>query len=1044
MTLLDDLLISVGAHRTSSAAERDAILHRVSPAPTFETEASDRALVRMADLLEASALAAPEEAREAGFSRAFSCWAQVDTASGSLRDMYDYGYAPESVALAFHIGVTGILAKRPSEAQHALTQTLPSARELETALAASDDRDWRTTLLHDVMLASVLLVRKADGWADIRLALRLMQGLREKQGRLEADYLHDVDEQRADVIDLQVYELVACYHVAQLVTTTGTYIQSGAGGAARVRAQLGRHTDQAIEAAELIRDGVLARIVRLVSALSLSLVQSSIWTQLTAVSSSLSGFAAALASSDIDKPLLDLWPSQQEALRSNFLDPYSRAVLVEMPTSAGKTLLAKISIVQTLALNPESTIAYVVPTRVLVNQVVDDLRYDLRPLGYDVEQAVPVFELDPTESAMLSRPPRVLVTTAEKLDLLLREDHPAVANLSQIIVDEAHNLNDGLRGARLELLLATIKRDRPDARFLLMSPFLPEAEQLVEWLGDERGLQPIEVSWQPNRRLVVAIESVRRRNHDYALVLKSVSASANEHVEIGTEIELRRTNERITSLEKLSLDAAASVRHRGGVTLVLCYGKATSMKRAETLAEGLPPVEPTDLLEAVVAHLKDELGSGNPLGPLLHRGVAYHHAGMSLESRKLVERLIRDGVIHTVCGTSTLSQGVNFPINNVIIESLRKGRGGTLTHADFWNTAGRAGRGRLSDLGLVAFPVADSTQRARWDRFLQGEAEAVASQLAGLVDAVDTLGDDFNFRLLKRHETLSPFMQYLAHAMKVSGAAEAARDVEDLMRNSLVYQQAQSLSPEAAARLVRLCRRYLQHVANKPGLVALADGTGFSTTTIEALRARSHNTAVATVQSWEPSTLFGTDLSGLTERVQMLGDLPEMRLGTDVAGSFNAERVAATLTDWVNGVSMEEMVARYGDPQKEGYARSSGFASYLYSSLVGQASWGMGALQRVAWAGRTGETSGDAVHIPSMLFFGVRSKEAIWMRMAGLPRTAATRISSLWAEQGQGAPESYGQLRDFISGVSPAQWEQRRGTSAVSGAQMKLLWTVLG
>src|SRR5439155_15760171 len=126
------------------------------------------------------------------------------------------------------------------------------------------------------------------------------------------------------------------------------------------------------------------------------------------------------------------------------------------------------------------------------------------------KQSVPAFELDPTEDQLLADRPDVLVTTPEKLDLLIRRDHPSTTSLSMIVVDEAHTLRDSARGARLELVLGTIKRDRPSARFLLLSPFLPSADELVAWLGDERALPPIAVDWKPGRKLVGAFASKGR------------------------------------------------------------------------------------------------------------------------------------------------------------------------------------------------------------------------------------------------------------------------------------------------------------------------------------------------------------------------------------------------------------------------------------------------------------------------------------------------------------------------------------------------------
>lgn len=157
---------------------------------------------------------------------------------------------------------------------------------------------------------------------------------------------------------------------------------------------------------------------------------------------------------------------------------------------------------------PQRTVAYVVPTRAFVNQITQRLRTDIAPLGFPVEAAIPVFEIDPAEDELLRRDINVLVVTPEKLDLLIRTDHPIVAELSLVVADEAHNIGTDARGARLELLLATLRRERSDARFLLLTPFVPNGKELALWLGGDGADATISIESKPSERVAALAKPI--------------------------------------------------------------------------------------------------------------------------------------------------------------------------------------------------------------------------------------------------------------------------------------------------------------------------------------------------------------------------------------------------------------------------------------------------------------------------------------------------------------------------------------------------------
>jgi replicative superfamily II helicase len=932
------------------------------------------------------------------------------------------------LTLAFRMAVAGTAARRTADVRHDLSRFVLTT-------TAEDDSNWRERVITRVFAAYVLLTRKANGWSDIDAAITAVEELRAGQQQFEAQYLDAV----GNVIEqaTAAYELVGLYHLAQMITLTANYLVRGDVGITATRERLDSHHEQAIAAFGVGPWQLLSHLARLLWVGCRELARNAIWTHAGSAGERTHQFAQLLCQRGRPNPVIELWPSQQDALDRGLLDSYRRAILVEMPTSAGKTLLAKFVALQTLSLNPEGVIAYIVPTRALVNQVTMDLRTDFRELDVRVEQSVPAFELDPMEEQLLSAAPNVLVSTPEKFDLLVRRGHPATQNVSLVIVDEAHNLQDANRGPRLELLLAMIKRERPGARFLMLSPFLPNDRELVTWLGEDRALPPISVDWRPGRKLVGALE-LEGRAESRRLIFETLPAADNTDVAPGKRISLakRRPNRTIAAI---SHEATLATLDRGSV-LILCKGPGTAVKRADGLANVLPTIPSTPRLQAVRHYVESELGSDATLSRCLAHGVAYHHSGLSQETRWLVELLIRSGEVKVVCGTTTLAQGVNFPITTVIVETLKKGDA-DLTYSDFWNIAGRAGRALVDKLGVVAFPAPTHEKKDELIEFLRGEAQDISSQLATLIDHADQL-TTFSLRDVRTTPAFSSLLQFLAHALRVSGSGRFAEEVEDLLRASLVYHQARRESSERAARLVALCRAYLQSLGNSTGVLGLADQTGFATPSVFHLLARRDEFREMTKRaSWEPSNLFGQDLTQLTQCVSAIGDLPEIRLGEGQGRPFSPERVASILRDWVGGAPLETLAVRYGRAEKSPENQVTDFAKYLYSTLLAQTSWGLGALETLYLPSDERET-GEVGYVPSMVYFGVSKPEAVWLRMVGVPRLAADGLADVWRSANLPAPSSYDTLRQWVTGLSSDEWGSAIPSgSAVTVDDMRLIWS---
>jgi hypothetical protein len=114
---------------------------------------------------------------------------------------------------------------------------------------------------------------------------------------------------------------------------------------------------------------------------------------------------------------------------------------------------------------------------------------------------------------------------------------------------------------------------------------------------------------------------------------------------------------------------------------------------------------------------------------------------------------------------------------------------------------------------------------------------------------------------------------------------------------------------------------------------------------------------------------------------------------------------------------------------------------YLHSRLVGQVPWGMGALQRVTL--RDEGALAEVGHIPSLIFYGVRSKEAALLRMAGVPRIAAEGLAGRWRDA-ELDTTTFPDLRRWVNQLPLEAWDEAvADREVVSGSDARAVWSAL-
>lgn len=469
---------------------------------------------------------------------------------------------------------------------------------------------------------------------------------------------------------------------------------------------------------------------------------------------------------ELRRSRFEFWESQLSAVKAGILTT-SNSYAIQMPTSAGKTMIGELIGLDSLTSSATGKCLYIAPFRALANQVEADLRESLSPLGFSISTISGSFELDPFDDLIISETD-VLVCTPEKVDILTRLRPEYFNNLSSVIIDEGHILGDVERGPQLELLIARLRQKYPQIRIAFISAVMPEANgrQIANWLsGSDSGLiQAPKLEngkpWQPTQKVfgffwwdgqvgeivfpevVVGRTPVNKPELAFARGLadkKIVTYFTEKKRTKKTRIFPTDSNDKGETSALLGYEFA-----KRGPTLVFTPRPDWVISTANKLLDlvngleaGGETVHSTFSLRSDLRSLIPALewyGEHSTEYKLLRRGIGFHHGQLPDNLRRSIEDDYRDGNIQILFANSTVSQGINFPIKYLIVHSLVL-RGGDdselvqrISKRDFWNLVGRAGRAGRETEGQVIFVANRASDRATYTEFLnQDRVEPVES-----------------------------------------------------------------------------------------------------------------------------------------------------------------------------------------------------------------------------------------------------------------------------------------------------------------------------
>ena len=929
-------------------------------------------------------------------------------------------------------------------------QTSP-ALQLESA-------DWGErcrAVLTDIWLR---LVRK-KGWSDRDAVLERAAALRDAQQKFERDYLGSFEPLAAKRSAL---ELIAIYHLAKAADVLAHYITDGVvEDSYQIQPVLDSHFDCALAACDTGRLLELGSLTRLLARAAAQMVENSLWTVTRAVNSRVTRFVRELVGRGRgDRALFDVLPPQRRTLAERgLLGSSRRAVVVSLPTSSGKTLIAQFRMLQALNQfdDQKGWVAYLAPSRALVNQVTRQLRRDFQPLGVVVELVSPAMEINGIEAGLLVDSQddtqfRVLVATPEKFDLMMRQgwEEKIGRPLTLVVVDEAHTIQDKERGLRLELLLATINRECREAQFLLLTPFIENAREVARWLGGQNSDDiSLGVDWQPNDRAIGIVSpmdsgALKGKSRDYRLSFQTVHTSRpnirlDEEFSLGKEEALAASLSKAKDIGTLAAMTARKLSARGPV-IAMHSRPDWVWNLAEKLKDDRSDTLPDDV-RFVQNYVAAELGAAFPLVDLLAHKVGVHHGGLPEEVRMLMEWLFEKGHLDALAATTTLAQGVNFPVSGVVMASTHYPQGKQsvpMPPEDFWNIAGRAGRVSQGQLGVIALVAKDESEVAKRREFINRNTGDLNSALIQLTQAADEKLENLG-GLVYSNPEWSSFLQYLAHTYRQMGKpANFADQIEQVLRGTLGFEKLRAENSRIAQRLLGGIRFYVDDLAAPAQPLKLVDSTGFSLQSIKTVLKHKGNLGP---DSWDRERLFSSGDHTLQNMMGVLLQVPELRdnlkivLGGDAP---DGDKLARVLKDWVNGKELTEIAQRhFGHGGSDTVTALTKCGQYLFGKLTHTSSWGLNALMAITTMGLDDEKRSRLSNLPSQVYYGVATDEAVSLRLLGVPRRAAPRLAETL---GLTREDSLPAIRQRLENLPEQAWNDALGRD---GAVYRKAWMIL-
>lgn len=450
------------------------------------------------------------------------------------------------------------------------------------------------------------------------------------------------------------------------------------------------------------------------------------------------------------------------------------------------------------------------------------------------------------------------------------------------------------------------------------------------------------------------------------------------------------------------------------------------------------------------------LGDAHPLCSALKRGVAFHHAALPVDVLEELEEAFRDGMIHFMTCTSTLTEGVNLPVRTVVIADTQwEGQASLLTGARLVNAMGRAGRAGKESEGWIVLVRAAKERTDDFDLMRLSDEDLEVRSLMATDEALEGLAE-FEERVRRGEDAVfstsagiaADFVSFIWFVLASEERRDARpedTDLDGLLDSTLGFAQLEEGIRERWCHIAKDVRK--SYIVSPPGqrVTWALSGTSLATSRqlnvmaaaivkrIEELLHQDEDDedAYPSFQTAESALHLLSEANVLPELIS----LPENGRSWQfrMSRSGRSPEVVITpnelLAAWVHGESLADMAECFLAEVQEQDWRVEQMVDAVTQHFEHFLAWQLAALVELVneLLDESGIETTLCPELPVYVRYGVDSGAALRLLMSGV---RSRRLANLISDEAEREGVAGSELRAWLTSMDVAELRARFSASS--------------